>query len=243
MKFNILTLFPEMFSALGCSMIGRAREAGLIELRIENIRDYSRDRHNKTDDYSFGGGQGMVMMPQPAFDALEAVGAEHTRNIYMSPRGRMLDMKLVRELAQERELTVFCGHYEGVDQRIIDRFRMEEVSVGDYIVTGGELPAMIMIDAAARFIPGVLGGEASALEESVYSGLLEYPQYTKPRDYEGLRVPEVLLSGDHRLVYLWRLEQSLRLTKQRRPDLFDDYVENHGRLSKDELAVLEKVLK
>lgn len=183
----------------------------------------------------------MIFMPDPAFRALSSVGAEHTRNIYMSPRGRILDRGIAESIAREEEVTIFCGHYEGVDQRILDAWHMEEISIGDYIVTGGELPAMVLIDAAVRMIPGVLSGEASAAEESVYSGLLEYPQYTQPRSYEGMDVPEVLLSGDHKAVDLWRYEQSLRLTKERRPDLFERYLKEHGGLSKDERKVLEKV--
>lgn len=240
MKINILTLFPEMFSSLRESILGRADAAGIISFNIINIRDFSADRHNKTDDYPFGGGQGMVLMPQPAFDALKAAGAEGTRNIYLSPRGKMLGMKLAAELASEDEITLFCGHYEGLDQRVIDEWNMEEVSIGDYILTGGELAAMVLIDVVARMIPGVLSGEASALDESVYSGLLEYPQYTQPRSYGGFDVPEILLSGNHKAIALWRFEQSLMLTKERRPDLFDEYVKNPGELSKDELKVLEK---
>lgn len=242
MKINILTLFPEMFSSLRESILGRADAAGIISFNIINIRDFSADRHNKTDDYPFGGGPGMVLMPQPAFDALKAAGAEGTRNIYLSPRGKMLGMKLAAELASEDEITLFCGHYEGLDQRVIDEWNMEEVSIGDYILTGGELAAMVLIDVVARMIPGVLSGEASALDESVYSGLLEYHQYTQPRSYGGFDVPEILLSGNHKAIALWRFEQSLMLTKERRPDLFDEYVKNHGELSKDELKVLEKYI-
>lgn len=240
-RFNILTLFPEMFAPLSESIMGRAEAGNAVSFNVVNIRGFSRDKHHKTDDYSFGGGQGMIFMPDPAFRALSSVGAEHTRNIYMSPRGRILDRGIAESIAREEEVTIFCGHYEGVDQRILDAWHMEEISIGDYIVTGGELPAMVLIDAAVRMIPGVLSGEASAAEESVYSGLLEYPQYTQPRSYEGMDVPEVLLSGDHKAVDLWRYEQSLRLTKERRPDLFERYLKEHGGLSKDERKVLEIV--
>ncbi|MBQ1390345.1 MAG: tRNA (guanosine(37)-N1)-methyltransferase TrmD [Firmicutes bacterium] len=241
MRFNVLTLFPAMFAPLQESMIGRAVEKGLLEFNIVDIRDYSRDKHTKADDYPFGGGQGLVMMPQPAFDALAACRADRTRNIYLSPRGRILDRALAEELAGEEEITLFCGHYEGLDQRVIDAWQMEEVSIGDYILTGGEMAALVLIDVTARLIPGVLASESSALDESVYSGLLEYPQYTQPRSFAGLDVPEVLLSGNHKKIALWRYEQSLLLTKERRPDLFAAYLDRHPALTKDEALVLEKV--
>lgn len=161
----------------------------------------------------------------------------------MSPRGNILDQTKIQQLAEEEELTILCGHYEGVDQRVLDHFDMEEVSIGDYILTGGELPAMVLIDTVARLIPGVLAGEDSATEESIYSGLLEYPQYTKPRSYEGMDVPEILVGGNHKLIYLWKFEQSLRLTREMRPDLFEEFVKNSKKLTKDEHKVLEKVLK
>ena len=161
----------------------------------------------------------------------------------MSPRGKVLHQDMIQSLSQEDELTILCGHYEGVDQRVLDYWEMEEVSIGDYVLTGGELAAMVLIDSVARMIPGVLAGEASALEESIYSGLLEYPQYTKPRSYEGMDVPEVLVSGNHKLIHLWKFEQSLELTKMNRPDLFDAFVKNHGDFTKDEQKVLEKILK
>ena len=182
-------------------------------------------------------------MADPAFRALESVGAANTRNIYMSPRGKILDMKLSEEFASEKEITVFCGHYEGIDQRIIDAWDMQEVSIGDYILTGGELAAMVLIDTVSRMVPDVLPKEASAFDESIYSGLLEYPQYTQPRSYRGMDVPEVLVSGNHKLIALWKFEQSLALTKARRPEIFEQYVNNRGELSKDELKVLEKFLK
>ena len=242
MRFNILTLFPEMFTPLFTSMTGRAAEKGLLSFHVVNIRDFSTDKHSKADDYPFGGGQGMVMLPQPAFDALRSVEAEKTRVIYLSPRGRKLARALAEELAREEEITLFCGHYEGLDQRVIDTWHMEEVSIGDYILTGGELAAMVLADTVSRMVPGVLAGEASAFDESIYSGLLEYPQYSQPREFEGLGVPEVLLSGNHKMIHLWRYEQSLMLTAERRPDLFEQYVKNHGELSKDERKVLEKVV-
>lgn len=243
MKINVLTLFPEMFTAVTGSILGRACEKGIITFNFINIRDFSNDKHKKVDDYPFGGGPGMVMMADPIFGALNSIDARGKKILYMSPRGNILDQTKIQQLAEEEELTILCGHYEGVDQRVLDHFDMEEVSIGDYILTGGELPAMVLIDTVARLIPGVLAGEDSATEESIYSGLLEYPQYTKPRSYEGMDVPEILLGGNHKLIYLWKFEQSLRLTRELRPDLFEDFVKNSKKLTKDEHKVLEKVLK
>ena len=242
MKINIMTLFPEMFAPLTASMIGRAAERGLIEFNIVNIRDFTADRHNRVDDTPFGGGQGLVMQVQPILDCFRQSGFGG-RVLYMSPRGRKLTGELVAELAGERELTILCGHYEGVDERALALLSAEEVSIGDYVLTGGELPAMVLADAVSRFIPGVLSSEASVMEESIYSGLLEYPQYTKPRETDGLTVPEVLLSGNHQEIALWRFEQSLLLTKARRPDLFERYLSavQAGELSKAERRVLERV--
>ena len=242
MKFDILTLFPEMFGALGASMTGRAEKDGIVSFNVVNIRDFSDNKHKRTDDYPFGGGRGMLLMPQPLFDALESVGADNKRVIYLSPRGRIIDREYLEELAREDELVLLCGHYEGVDQRVLDRWDAEEVSIGDYVLTGGELPAMVLIDAVTRLIPGVLATPEAAVEESVYSGLLEAPQYTQPREYAGLSVPDVLVSGDHRRIHLWHFEQSLIITKQRRPDLFDAFARDPGNLDKDERKILEKVL-
>ena len=243
MKINVLTLFPEMFTAVTGSILGRACEKGIITFNFINIRDFSNDKHKKVDDYPFGGGPGMVMMADPIFGALNSIDARGKKILYMSPRGNILDQTKIQQLAEEEELTILCGHYEGVDQRVLDHFDMEEVSIGDYILTGGELPAMVLIDTVARLIPGVLAGEDSATEESIYSGLLEYPQYTKPRSYEGMDVPEILVGGNHKLISLWKFEQSLRLTRELRPDLFEDFVKNSKKLTKDEHKVLEKVLK
>lgn len=243
MKINVLTLFPEMFTAVTGSILGRACEKGIITFNFINIRDFSNDKHKKVDDYPFGGGPGMVMMADPIFGALDSIDTQGKKILYMSPRGNILDKAKIQQLAEEEELTILCGHYEGVDQRVLDHFDMEEVSIGDYILTGGELPAMVLIDTVARLIPGVLAGEDSATEESIYSGLLEYPQYTKPRSYGGMDVPEVLVSGNHKLIYLWKFEQSLRLTRELRPDLFEEFVKNSKKLTKDEHKVLEKVLK
>lgn len=242
MKIDILTLFPEMFAPLKTSMLGRASEKGILDIRLTDIRDYTKDKHNRTDDYPFGGGVGMVMMADPVFSALRAVGAERKKIIYMSPKGKVLDQEKIEELSRTDEMVVLCGHYEGIDERILEQWDIEEISIGDYILTGGEPAAIVLVDAVARLVPGVLSHNESAVDESIYSGLLEYPQYTKPREYEGLKVPEVLLNGNHRLIYLWRLEQSLRLTKERRPDLFEKFLEKTSELVKDEKKVLEKVL-
>ena len=243
MKINVLTLFPEMFSAVTGSILGKAVEKGLLEFHFINIRDFSNDKHKKADDYPFGGGPGMVMLADPIFGALNSIDAKGKKCIYMSPRGSVLNQAMIQKLSEEGELTILCGHYEGVDQRVLDYWEMEEISIGDYVLTGGELAAMVLIDSVARLIPGVLAGEESAMEESIYSGLLEYPQYTKPRSYAGMDVPEVLVSGNHKLIRLWKLEQSLELTKKNRPDLLDAFVKNHGDFTKDEQKVLEKVLK
>ena len=225
MKIDILTLFPEMFTPVTeASMLGRAAEKGILEFHLHNIRDYTQDKHNRTDDYPFGGGGGMVQMADPIFRAMEDIGAEGKRFLYMSPRGRVIDQETLQELAQEPELVILCGHYEGVDQRVLDAWNAEEVSIGDYILTGGELPAMVLIDAVARMIPGVLGNAASAMDESVYSGLLEHPQYSRPECWNGIHVPSILLSGDHAKVDAWRREQSLIRTALKRPELLEKAV-------------------
>jgi len=243
MRIDVLTLFPEMFRpVLGESILGRAAENGILEIKLTDIREYSQDKHKKADEYPFGGGAGMIMLPDPAFRALRAIGAEGKRIIYMSPRGRVLNQNIISELSREEALVILCGHYEGVDQRIIDYWNMEEISVGDYILTGGELPAMILIDAVARMLPEVLGSSDAHKEESIYSGLLEYPQYTKPRQYEGMDVPEVLISGNHRLIHLWQFEQSLILTKERRPDLWAEFLKREDELTKDERKILRRIV-
>lgn len=239
MKINILTLFPDMFAPLRMSMLGRAIDNGIIELNITDIRDYTTDKHNRVDDTPYGGGAGMVMQVQPILDAYTESGYGGDV-IYMSPRGELLSGGLARELSEKEEITILCGHYEGVDQRVLDRLGVREVSIGDYVLTGGELPAMVLIDTLARFIDGVLAGDESVSDESIYSGLLEYPQYSKPRVYDGDEVPEILLSGNHGEIDLWRWEQSLILTKERRPDLFDAYVKSEPELSKRQKAILAK---
>lgn len=243
MKINVLTLFPEMFTAVtDSSILGRAGEKGILDFNIINIRDFSKDRHNKADDTPFGGGVGMVMFCQPIFDALRSINAEDKKIMYMSPRGKVLDQAKIEELAELDEMVILCGHYEGVDQRVLDYWNMEEVSIGDYILTGGELAAMVMIDAVSRFVPDVLGTKESATDESIYSGLLEYDQYTKPRVYEELEVPEVLFNGNHKLIHLWQFRKSLELTKERRPDLWKAYLEKEKTLSKDEKKILDEIV-
>lgn len=240
MKINILTLFSEMFTPLQESMLGRAREKGILDINLINIRDYTEDKHNRVDDTPFGGGAGMVMQVQPI---LSAYRENHLQGpcLYMSPRGKMLNGEMAESLSRQEEITILCGHYEGVDQRALDLLQAEEVTIGDYILTGGELPAMVLVDTVARFLDGVLAGEESVKEESVYSGLLEYPHYTKPREVEGLTVPEVLVSGNHEKIDLWRYEKSLEITKERRPDLFREYLESEPALSKKEKKILEEI--
>ena len=244
MKIDVLTLFPEMFSPVTeSSILGRAVGKGILDIRLTDIRDFTNDRHNRADDYPFGGGGGMVMMADPIFGALESVEADRKKIVYMSPRGRLLDSDMIKQMSQLDEFVILCGHYEGVDQRVLDYWAIEEVSIGDYVLTGGELPAMVLIDSVARLIPEVLGNENSAMDESIYSGLLEHPQYTKPREYRGMQVPEVLVSGNHKLIDLWKFREALMLTKKRRPDLFDEFVKKCRNLSKDEGKILEEIIK
>ncbi|MBQ9211418.1 MAG: tRNA (guanosine(37)-N1)-methyltransferase TrmD [Clostridia bacterium] len=224
MKIKILTIFPEMFeSVLSASILGRAIDQGLIEVSVIDIRPFSDRKHKNTDDYPFGGGAGMVMLAQPIHDAMAfAMGEDFQgRRIYLGPRGSTLTTAKARALAQEQELILLCGHYEGVDQRALDACVDEEISIGDYILTGGELAAMVLTDCVARFIPGVLGSAESPEEESFSDGLLEYPQYTRPREWQGRQVPEVLLNGDHAKIQAWRRRESLRATLRFRPDLLE----------------------
>ena len=226
MKIKVFTIFPEMLRPyLSESILGRAIEKGLLEVELIDIRAYSQNKHKNTDDYPFGGGAGMVMLAQPIVDAIEQNTPEgaNPHRIYLSPRGRTLNQKIVEELAQQEELYLLCGHYEGVDQRALDLVIDEEVSIGDYVLTGGELGAMVIIDSVSRLIPGVLGSEESSVDESFSSGLLEYPQYTRPREFRGMEVPEVLLNGNHAHINRWRRNESLRLTKERRPDLLENF--------------------
>lgn len=220
MRIDVLTLFPEMFEALNHSLLKKATDKNLLSINVINIRDFSKDKHKKCDDYPFGGGAGMVMMPQPIADAFRSIkGYEKAKKIYLSPKGKTLVQKQVVSLASEEHIILLCGHYEGVDQRIIDTFIDEELSIGDYVLTGGELPAMVVIDSVARYIPGVLGNESSTKEESFSNGLLEYPQYTRPQNFEGMEVPSVIVSGNHAEIAKWRKEESAKTTKRVRPDL------------------------
>lgn len=224
MKITILTLFPEMFESLNASILKRAQEKNLIEINIVNIRDYSLDNNKRCDDYSYGGGAGMIMTPQPLFDAISSVKTDKSYTIYLSPKGKVLTQEKVVELAKtQKELILICGHYEGIDERIIDLCVDEEISIGDYVLTGGEIPAMVLIDSISRYIPNVLGNDMTTEEESFSNGLLEYPQYTRPQVFRGLKVPEVLTSGNHKEINNWRLEKALEITKLRRPDLYKNY--------------------
>lgn len=227
MKFHILTLFPDMVdNCLQTSILGRAAENGCISFHTVNIRDYTVDKHKKVDDYTYGGGAGMVMQAQPVYDAWKSVQKEgcRIRTVYVTPQGRTFTQKIAEELAREEELIFLCGHYEGVDERVLEETVTDCISIGDYVLTGGELPAMVMVDAIARLVPGVLHNAESAQTESFQNGLLEYPQYSRPFCWNGKEVPEVLVSGDHKRIEKWRREQSLARTKERRPDLYEKYI-------------------
>ena len=220
MKFDVLTLFPEMFETLTKSITGKAIEKELININLINIRDFSKDKHKKVDDTPYGGGAGMVMRADVVYDAYKSVQNENAKVIYLTPQGKKLDQKKVEELSKEKHLILLCGHYEGIDQRVIDKIVDEEISIGDYVLTGGELPAMVLIDSVSRYVEGVLS-ESSTNEESFSQGLLEYPQYTRPETFEGVKVPEILLSGHHENIKKWREEKSLENTKLKRPDLLE----------------------
>jgi len=238
MIFDILTLFPEMFlSPLEGSIIGKAREKGLITINLFNIRDYAEGKHRVTDDYPYGGGKGMIMKPEPIIRGVEAIlaGDPQALVILMTPQGTPLRQEVVKRFAQHARLIIICGRYEGVDERVravVD----EEISIGDYVLTGGELAALVLVDAVARMIPGVLGDEGASEDDSFSQGLLEYPQYTRPREFAGRRVPEVLISGDHQAIERWRKEEALRRTWERRPDLI-----SRARLSGENQKILEKL--
>lgn len=234
MRFDVLTLFPEMFEVLNESIIGRAKEKGLINVNLINIRDFSKDKHKKVDDTPYGGGAGMVIQPNVVYDAYNSVKSEKAKVIYMSPQGKKLNQEKVEELSKQEHLILLCGHYEGIDQRVIDKIVDEEISIGDYVLTGGELPAMVLIDSVSRYIDGVLKGD-SIKEESFSQGLLEYPQYTRPEIFENQQVPEVLLTGHHENIDRWRREQSLKITLNKRPDLLEKI-----ELSDEDKKVLEK---
>ena len=231
MNFYVLTLFPEMIEqGLGTSITGRAMEKGLVSLNAVNIRDYAANKHRKVDDYTYGGGAGMLMQAQPVYDACMAVQnslEKPARVVYMSPQGRTFNQEMAKELAREEDLIILCGHYEGIDERVLEEIVTDEISIGDYVLTGGELPAMVVIDTVSRLIHGVLGNGVSADTDSFMNGLLEYPQYSRPETWRGRTVPAILLSGDHAKVDRWRKEQSLKRTKERRPDLYQKYIEEH----------------
>ena len=223
MKIDILTLFPDFFqNLLSYSIVGRAMEEGKVSISCTDIRNFSQNKHKKVDDYPFGGGPGMVMKPEPIFDAINSVKTPDSKVIYLSPQGKRLNQKIANSLSKEKNLVLLCGHYEGIDNRIIDNYIDEEISIGDYVLTGGEIPALVLIDCITRLIPGVLSSEESFTEESHYDGLLEYPQFTRPREFNGISVPEVLLSGNHQKIADWRKSESLRVTLEKRPDLVKD---------------------
>lgn len=218
MKFDVLTLFPEMFIPVKESILGRAKEKGLIDINLINIRDFSKDKHKKVDDTPYGGGAGMVIRPDVVYDSYKSVEDNDAKVIYLSPQGKLLNQKKVEELSKEKHLVLICGHYEGIDQRVLDELNVEEISIGDYVLTGGELPAMVLIDSVSRYIDGVITKE-SIEEESFSNNLLEYPQYTRPEEFMGRKVPEVLISGHHENIRKWRYEKQLEITKNKRPDL------------------------
>lgn len=234
MKFHILTLFPDMIKdGLNTSITGRAVQNGLISINPVNIRDYTIEKHKKVDDYPYGGGAGMLMQAQPVYDAYKAVaGEKKIRTIYVTPQGSVFHQEMAKEFAKEEELIFLCGHYEGIDERVLEEVVTDYVSIGDYVLTGGELPAMVMIDAISRLVPGVLNNDVSAEFESFQDNLLEYPQYSRPEVWNGKRVPEILLSGHHANIEKWRLEQSILRTKERRPDLYEKWRMTHDQSGK-----------
>lgn len=237
MKIDILTLFPDFFTILDkWSIIGRAVDRNIIKIETTNIRDFSENKHKKVDDYPYGGGPGMIMTPQPIFDSINKVKEGNSKVIYLSPRGTKLNQELLNSLSKEKHLILLCGHYEGIDSRIVDNYIDEEISIGDYVLSGGEIPAMVLIDGITRLLPGVLSSESSYEDESHYKGLLEYPQYTRPDNFKGYKVPDVLLSGNHEEIRKWRKIQSIKATKLIRPDLLSDY-----KLDKEELELIELV--
>jgi len=238
MKIHIMTLFPDMVAnGLNTSILARAMDKGLLEVNAINIRDYTADKHKKVDDYMYVGCSGMLMQAQPVYDCHAAIVAnqrtrQRIRTIYVTPQGKTFNQEMARQFASEEQLIFLCGHYEGVDERVLEEIVTDYVSIGDYVLTGGELPAMVMVDAIARLVPGVLNNKDSAETESFSDNLLEYPQYSRPEVWNGKRVPEILLSGDHAKVDAWRLEQSIARTKERRPDLYEKYMAEHPPVEK-----------
>ena len=244
MQIDILTLFPQMFvEPFSFGIFQRAVDNGLVSLRVHNIRDFTHDKHNIADDYPYGGGSGMVMKPEPIFEAVDSIKtgmkdmADNIPVVLLSPQGRMFSQQIAHKLSQHDNLILICGHYEGVDERVSQYLATDEISIGDYVLTGGEIPAMVVIDAVVRLLPGVLGSEESPLDDSHAHGLLEYPQYTRPAEYRGWSVPEVLLSGNHARIARWRREQIIRRTLERRPDLLDK-----AELSLEDKKIAEKLM-
>lgn len=222
MKIDILTLFPEMFAPLKESILGRALDKDLFTLNLINIRDFSLDKHKKVDDYVFGGGDGMLMTPQPLYDAIMSVKTDDSYVVYMSPKGTLLTQNKVKAIAKEtNHLIIVCGHYEGIDERVIELCIDEQISIGDYVLTGGELPAMVLADAVLRYVPDVLHSDTSVVDESFSDSLLEYPQYTRPREFMGLKVPDVLIGGNHKEIEKWKMDKKMEETRKYRPDLLE----------------------
>jgi len=242
MRFDIITLFPDMFEAvLGVSIIGRARNAGLIELHFHNLRDYSQDKNKRVDDYPYGGGLGMVMKCEPIFSAVEAINEKLSTKahvVLMSPKGKVFSQSIAEKMLNYKNIIIICGHYEGIDQRVVDALVDEEISLGDFILTGGEIAAMAVVDATARLIPGVLKDRESYEIETFNNGLLEYPQYTRPAEFRGMKVPDVLLSGNHENIERWRKYQSIKETFLKRPDLL-----NRANLTKEEQEILQQIIR
>lgn len=235
MRFDVITLFPELIDVYTKNgIIGRAVENGMFELGAANLRDYSEDKHKKVDDYPYGGGPGMLLKPEPMFKALDAIKKHNSYVIYLSPKGSLFNQKKARELSSKEHIVLIAGHYEGIDQRIIDRYVDEEISMGDYVLTSGELPVLTVIDAVVRLIPGVLGSDESSVEESHSSNLLEYPQYTRPESYLGMDVPEILLSGHHKKIEEWRRFKAIEATLERRPDMIkdEDTIKEYNKLAR-----------
>lgn len=235
MRFDVVTLFPELIDIYTKNgIIGRAVENNLFEIGFVNLRDYSQDKHKKVDDYPYGGGPGMLLKPEPMFNALDAIKKQNSYIIYLSPKGNLFNQNKAKELSKKDHIILIAGHYEGIDQRIIDKYVDEEISMGDYVLTSGELPVLTIVDAVGRLLPGVLGSDESAIEESHSDGLLEYPQYTRPESYQGMDVPEILLSGHHKKIEEWRLYKAIEITLKRRPDLIKDksIIEKYNKLSK-----------
>lgn len=246
MRIDIVTIFPEAFVPLRVGVLERAQERGVLVIKVWNLRDFTADRHRTVDDYPYGGGPGMVMKPEPFFAAVEAIeqdAGSRGRVLLTSPQGRRFDQRMASELAREPHLVILCGRYEGVDERVVTGLGAEEVSIGDYVLTGGELAAMVIVDATARLVPGVVGDEASVREESFTSGLLDHPHYTRPAEFRGMRVPEVLLSGDHGAIARWRRKEALRRTLLRRPDLLEkaELTEEDRRLLAEIRSEVERV--